>query len=487
MDREDTLFELGDRLYPVQTDAEPNEKFAGEYRGFYPTDSMGNGNWKPKSSRFKGRSKGRHNGVDIYTGFARFPRETPMLAAASGTLIHLRDDQAPDDLGNRAELTTTSGKEKVIFQHGHFARIHGPPRKVTKGDVIGFSGCSGNANTLGECTTPEECNITSCHVHLSEWMNTISGSNSVNPPKVLGCELDFASVNSETNCSAWKGKPSVPPDNPRAESTLNAATLDEWRRSRRNRRVPPPEPFDHVHFDDTKFIRSAVRAYENLRLRCQSTEMNRTKDKVVEFGKSLRAAMRDGWIAERKEIQDLLSDVDKEIELLKDSDKQNWLGGLTTRSVMVLLQIGWRLTGEIIIHHAMSNRRLLEDWYLLIKNSKGKLIAPSIGGKRRRRSKNPLNSLWNDALPDCGMGIGGQAHMIAAEKSVAVHHVAALSADWTALVSLNFDVVKRPLLPSNPSCFSQLRLQENKSVDSDRRLSAARSGWNQILLRAGWI
>lgn len=128
---------------------------AGELRGVYGS------RWKPRWSTFgHPRSGGGHNGVDIYA-----PSGTALVAVVDGQLT-FKSGTDGDGLGNRAWLSFRAGGKSLRFIYGHLSAFAGGSRSVRGGEVIGYAGCSGNADYAGDCTKPGACGLTSGHVHL---------------------------------------------------------------------------------------------------------------------------------------------------------------------------------------------------------------------------------------------------------------------------------------------------------------------------------
>lgn len=216
--------------YPTQTRQAASNDRAGEYRGFYKTDTGSSVElyWRPKSSRFGGRAGGGHGGADIFAPPNTFPHETPVVAVADGTLTMRFDANDPEDLGNRAKLTLDRQFEdyEVAFIYGHLTRFHGPEverkttgpyfvRKVQLGDIIGYAGCTGNANAENECTTENGAwRVSSGHVHLIAELTlpkskTTKGQRHVtrrrvDPVKLLGWDLSFKDADLKRKYNDWK-------------------------------------------------------------------------------------------------------------------------------------------------------------------------------------------------------------------------------------------------------------------------------------------
>lgn len=144
------------------------ETFAGELRGYYPGDW-----WKPKSSRIWGRGTPEHKehqGWDIYAPYCPFPLETPVYAIFSGRVQLKSGTREADGLGNRIFLTP-SDNTAMTYIYGHLnrfaGRFKGDDAKVAKGDLLGYAGCTGNADEDFECSEiGPKFNLNSGHVHL---------------------------------------------------------------------------------------------------------------------------------------------------------------------------------------------------------------------------------------------------------------------------------------------------------------------------------
>lgn len=149
---------------PAQLDPADTPNFpAGELRGMYSTVSGGKVSqtyWKPQWSTFgHPRGGGAHNGVDIYA-----PVGTPLVAVFDGEVsFHAAGSS---DIGNRAWLAFNVGVTRFRLIYGHLSGFSGNNRKVHRGEVIGYSGCSGNADYAHDCLTPGKCGVASNHVHL---------------------------------------------------------------------------------------------------------------------------------------------------------------------------------------------------------------------------------------------------------------------------------------------------------------------------------
>jgi murein DD-endopeptidase MepM/ murein hydrolase activator NlpD len=80
------------------------------------------------------RSGGRtHQGNDLFA-----PHGTPNVAVVDGTVRH-----DLDDLGGLG--VWLDGDDGVSYYYAHLSRFEGPPRRVARGDVVGYVGDTGNA------------------------------------------------------------------------------------------------------------------------------------------------------------------------------------------------------------------------------------------------------------------------------------------------------------------------------------------------------
>ncbi|WP_027555968.1 M23 family metallopeptidase [Bradyrhizobium sp. Cp5.3] len=176
-------------LYPSQDNTHVIG-LAGEYRGTYAD------RWKPKSSFFDAQRPGgkRHGGADIYATVG-----TPLVAVVDGEL-----EQRPDDgdaIGNRLWLTFDDGGERWRLIYGHLSSFVGGPRSVTQGDVIGHSGCSGNADYDGTCSGHNRCNMSSSHVHFQ--LVRVSDGVKFNPIEVLRWSVKYQDDDRDVDCEQF--------------------------------------------------------------------------------------------------------------------------------------------------------------------------------------------------------------------------------------------------------------------------------------------
>jgi len=166
--------------YPVQV-GQIDKSYVGEVQGTY-----GN-RWKPSSSVFgfvrkfeNGKSK-FHSGIDIYA-----PKGTPIIAISDGVLIK-KEQVHQESIGNRAWLKFIVNGQEWRIIYGHLDSFEGQPGSVNKGDVIGYSGCSGNSSLVG-CGKRNKCGLRPDHVHL---MLMSPNGNPEDPQAVLKWNLRY--------------------------------------------------------------------------------------------------------------------------------------------------------------------------------------------------------------------------------------------------------------------------------------------------------
>lgn len=84
----------------------------------------------------------RHNAMDIMA-----PRNTPVVAATAGRVLKLHNSVA-----GGISVYATDATSRYLFLYGHLDRYRpglAEGATVTRGEIIGFVGSTGNANPLG--------------------------------------------------------------------------------------------------------------------------------------------------------------------------------------------------------------------------------------------------------------------------------------------------------------------------------------------------
>ncbi|MCV2354003.1 M23 family metallopeptidase [Paucibacter sp. B2R-40] len=181
--------------YPVQKPGgSPSSGYAGELRGYYRR-SDGNDRWKPSWSRFgHPRNGATHRGDDIYARVG-----TAVVAIADGYAMLYPDPAPGDDLGIKVGITFTgSDNRKYDVLYGHLSAVVGVSRQVRKGDLIGYTGCTGNADD-NACTVPNRCNGYSSHLHIAV-RESVSGAAYLDPSTLFGWALDYEHDTRDVPC-----------------------------------------------------------------------------------------------------------------------------------------------------------------------------------------------------------------------------------------------------------------------------------------------
>lgn len=263
--------------WPTQsrTDRPTDRTYAGELRLYYDGKVL-----TPKSSTYglvrkrkKKDSKGKptselidwhHNGVDIYAPSNPFPREVPVVAVCDGTVEFVWEQEAPNDMGNRAWLFP--GKQKADkFVYGHLNRFEGRNRRVVAGEIIGYVGCSGNADFNGRCSAilkDNPFNMTTAHLHLSWFV----GSEDKSPLEKLGWTLRFADDLSPIKFEDWDKKGHTLAPDAKSPALLQRLDFSRFGHAQRWPRPVRPEPgdwgrIDNVPVHDPKHLASTARCY----------------------------------------------------------------------------------------------------------------------------------------------------------------------------------------------------------------------------------
>lgn len=176
--------------YPVQrTNSKPIPEYAGQLRGYYSN------RWKPSWSGFNHPRGGiTHRGLDIYALIG-----TEVIAVADGYAMVYPNPTPGDDLGIKVGITFTgSDNKKYDVLYGHLSEIVGTSRSVKKGDVIGKSGCTGNAED-GACATQNSCGGFSSHLHIAV-RESYSKAPYLDPMKLFDWKLEYSDDQRDELC-----------------------------------------------------------------------------------------------------------------------------------------------------------------------------------------------------------------------------------------------------------------------------------------------
>lgn len=325
-----------------------NGTYFGEGRGFYPErgpasgTSISNGYFQPWNSFHHDASDSdgdhrSHAGIDIYAPYFPFPYEIPVRAVASGTIWNRTEwgdfsrsqsgTLAKPDLGNRISLyvpVKVGGKSHLfVFFYGHLNRFaqddrdprnrrNAGSRRVRAGDIIGYVGLSGNADTKGEASTRvSPFNVGSGHLHLAvAYLKPVQKKDGTkrsvpiyfDPLDVLTKSMGFhpdandlglggpsQEKTSKTKAADWIGadlkESRVDPD--LRKSVLRSGSKSGLKRPKTKsggfRRATLPRPFQTIDVDDTAGLRATRQAYELMKSRL---EIASYKTKAIERWKA---------------------------------------------------------------------------------------------------------------------------------------------------------------------------------------------------------
>lgn len=329
-------FFFGTLWYPYQAAAPVDDKFCtkdrryiGEARGFYPfrddPNDLSKGEffaWNSfthtKTSKTKTKYVRKHGGLDIYAPYFPFPFEIPIYALVTSKVLFrtrwrnlsvAKNKETQEffrkfpSLGDRITQTVTFGTRTVHLDYGHLARFAGDDRgprdrsgqrSVTAGELIGFAGKSGNADTRKESSTrASPFMMNSGHVHLSlrgdlakeKLLDALPLPLAFHPDQK---RLNLKSVEEEKqkrlNITAWNTPAGDRPVLRMAmpEATVAPAKLVEFKPQRpkrvKGRRGRYSKPFNHLDVDSSRILAVTHKAYTDATARIAVTSY---KDKAL--------------------------------------------------------------------------------------------------------------------------------------------------------------------------------------------------------------
>jgi hypothetical protein len=401
--------------YPTQSRKTPsNTTFAGEYRGYYGADEF-----TPYSSHFgkvRNNKTKNHGGVDIYAPYIPFPHETPVYAVCAGAIEFIYNNERPDDLGNRAWLYPEhTPKERLIY--GHLNRFVGTDRRVARGDLIGFSGCSGNADSRGECTTAGNFHINSGHVHLAY---RDAAAKPVEPLAKLGWTLRFAEEE-KIPLDKWIADGHLL-DTPPAPGFAPGALRTDTRRNERVGKATAPgkavvagrtDLFGVIDFDNSKAIKQTAHFYALAHARLSETELDHPKARFHTFG----------WEALKESIGDASDAV---LRLQKINEKLHGIGQEPENNGTLADRIrrSQTLSAEYLLHAirflwlAMAGKAMVpvaKNPGTVLDEKTGKAVALP-GSKEHGAGR----------VPACGIGMSGRSILVSLGRGDAALHLSAL-------------------------------------------------------------
>lgn len=413
-------------VYPSQVADGPVAEFDGEFRGFYPERG---GEWRPTSSYYQEAGGRGHEAVDIYAPFAPHPLETPVLAITTGRLRCRPGSIEPNKTGNRADLEF--GRESEKYSYAHLSRFEGRDRKVEKGEVIGYAGCTGNADTKGECSKCGACNINSGHVHLTYF----KGGQKLNVLARSGLRLRFAGLNAQSTktCADWTsaGQPGLkqewtpaPPDQERTR--LECRSEPNWRRGGRSPLLP--KEFAPIDLRNAKLLELSRKFYGNCQARFETAAGlgNRPTGAAAEIQKFLEARLAagiDGLTAgaatRLADMRDRIVASDGNvIGLSSDEESSRRVPGWLLRHLSVLGQMLWEVCGGRALNEYADNK------------------AADIGDARWQAHRGIVDGAAYSVLRtlnllECGASLGGEAWLSAVDRGChALHLTSNASPPW---------------------------------------------------------
>jgi murein DD-endopeptidase MepM/ murein hydrolase activator NlpD len=420
--RNNPIVGVGDDDYPTQSKKSKETGFAGEIRLYYGSDPL-----KPKSSRFgpvrigfNGKVKD-HSGVDIFCPSRPFPREIPFVAICDGEVTFVFDDERPNDIGHRAQLRPTGGGPEVIL-YGHLSRFEGRSRKVKSGDIIGYGGCSGNADTAGECRVASTVvRMNSGHLHLG-WMipkPKPKETEFLDPLEQMGWRLRFDKPDDTISFKEWNKRGHQLPaadEAPPIREALHLHRNIELGRPRPTSDGTPPAPLARLGWIEVArkaAMQSTLTCYGAARSRLEAPRTDPGIGQFHEWGlNTFEASLGElDNISQRLvSILDRLRDVTAEIE----GQLPDEIGSPKTVEFDKVLE-AHSLVGEAMFLGVRA------AWFAFGGPSIRKIGVAS----REKTAGGPSEG----AAPDGAFGFNGQSFLHTFDSGIAELHVSALLTD----------------------------------------------------------
>ncbi len=131
-----------------------------QWRGNYT------GSWAPELSKFRAkRPKSTHWGWDLFAPF-----NTGVFAPVwPAELRFISENTGPNQNGGYGNIAAFGFKRNgipyVLF-YGHLNRFEGGDRTINESQLVGFAGCTGNANTDPTCSSEPDSGARANHVHV---------------------------------------------------------------------------------------------------------------------------------------------------------------------------------------------------------------------------------------------------------------------------------------------------------------------------------
>lgn len=441
---------------------EPSD-YLGELRGFYPnTDRARPAEWRVRNGYFQPYNSmkhaesvstetelhRRHSGVDVYTGYQPFPHEVPVYALASGTaLVRTRDTHltrgAYQSLGNRIRLSFTVplGDDilRCAFDYGHLSRFAPglQPKvagrrdvRVKAGQLIGFSGKSGNADTAGESTTRvSPFGVDACHIHLGFLLaDRHEDPLAVLPlPLTLRPEqrlLDLAEGQSESATRLMASEWDPPPALRETQSDIaipRGRLVPVWnsplarvRNARGQSRARLPDPFGALDFDHTASLIDTRTAFEALvEMPEPAAGAGAHAEVCADLGLAPEA---NRWLETVGALSHRASLRAGTLVIAQPPIAQDTNAALAMLAIMHLLEAGWMLLGGAAFAEATKGRRQPACGFGLYGDVRAVALDHAVAAIHR--SAMPLGKDGSTEILSLTFGSGSLRHAVLSGKAV---------------------------------------------------------------------